>query len=288
MSRVAVLGAGTMGSGIARNMARVGHEVVVYNRDPKKARKLERDDIKTAGTAREAAESADIVMSSVTDDEASHAVWYGDSDQGAVHGLRENTIAIESSTLTPAWIRELGADVAACGGAFLDAPVVGTKQHVESGKLIYLVGGEKEVLDRSHSVLAASAAKIQHVGAIGMGMTMKLAINAMLGVQAAALSELVNFLDRAGIEPKAAIELLNSMPTASPAAQRVASLISSRSFAPNFPIRLVEKDLRYLLAAVEEANAQTPLASTTYDIFAQAEQEDFGEHDISGVYQLYE
>ena len=145
MSRIAVLGMGAMGSRIAQKLLKTNYQVIVYNRTADKAKLLVEQGAIYAAKPREAAEQADIVISMVTDDLASRAVWL-DPETGAILGLSKNAIAIESSTLTVNWTRELAAAIAGHGAEFLDAPVVGSRPQADAGKLIYLVGGKAEIL----------------------------------------------------------------------------------------------------------------------------------------------
>lgn len=152
---------------------------------------------------RAAAEQSDLVISMVTDNEISRQVWLA-SETGAILGFTPDKIAIEMSTLTIDWVRELGAAIAQCGAGFLDAPVVGSRPQAEVGKLISLVGGQAETLAQVRKTLAdAGAAVVHHVGAVGQGMAMKLAVNALFGIQVAALAELLGMLSKDGIPPEA-------------------------------------------------------------------------------------
>src|SRR5215470_16372325 len=124
MSKVSVMGLGAMGFRMAQRLLKAGHEVVVYNRTKERASAIESEGAQLAASPREAAERSYIVISMVTDDNASRSLWL-DKETGAANGLRHGSIAIESSTLTPAWVSALADDVSRCNAKFLDAPVVG-------------------------------------------------------------------------------------------------------------------------------------------------------------------
>lgn len=286
MSKVAVLGLGTMGSRMAHNLLKAGNDVVVYNRTRENAAALEAAGAKIAESPREAAEQSEITVSMVTDIDASRTIWL-DAQKGAIHGLRPGSIAIESSTLTPDWIRKLGDAVVHRSAEFLDAPVVGSKPHAESAQLMFLIGGA-ETLEKARRTLLTMGTAIHHVGPMGAGSLMKLAVNALLGIQVAALGEILGLIRKSGIDEKKGIEILNAMPTASPALQRIAGIVSSRSFAPNFPIRLVEKDFSYAVTTAEHINTTLPASIAVRDVYARAIRDGLGEGDISGVVQLYD
>ncbi|MBD2308080.1 NAD(P)-dependent oxidoreductase [Chroococcidiopsis sp. FACHB-1243] len=287
MSRIAVLGIGAMGSRVAQNLLKANHQVVVYNRTAEKAMPLVNQGAIYAATPREAAEQADIVISMVADNDVSRAVWC-DSATGAVLGLRKDAIAIESSTLTVDWTTELAKEITSRGVAFLDAPVVGSRPQADAGKLIYLVGGETETLAQVQNILlSAGAATIHHVGSAGQGMAMKLAVNALFGIQVAALAEVVGILTKNGVTSAKAIECLGELPVISPAAKVAGSLMLAQNHAPLFPIELVEKDFRYVIQTAQAVEASIPASTAVRDIYQTAIANGYGSDNITGVAQLF-
>lgn len=287
MVDVAMLGLGAMGSRMAIRLIGAGHRVYVYNRSPEPIAALESKGAIRTTSPRDAAQRADVVIGMVADDAAARAVWLDDRT-GAMHGLRTGAVAIESSTLTPACAVELARSIESHGAKFLAAPVIGSRPHAEAGKLIYLVGGGAHVLEQVQPLLLAMGATIHHVGPVESAMTMKLAVNVFLGTEVALLAEALTALKKLGIEPKQAVEILNATPIASPAIQRVAELMGARTFAPNFPIHLMSKDLCYYNRIAEEAGATTPVAETVRNIFANAAARSFAGMDMSGIVQYYE
>ena len=282
---VSVLGLGAMGSRMARKLLDAGHGVTVWNRTSVRTDALVSAGASVASSPRSAAALSDIVIAMVRDDDASRAVWSG--LDGALAGLGDGAIAIEMSTLTPDRARQFAADVAEAGGRCLDAPVVGTRPHVEKGILTVLVGGDADVLDEARPVLDAFAGTIRHVGAHGTGMAAKLAVNALFAVQAAAVAEALAALDAEGIPPADAAALLGAMPTASPAAARIGELMAEGATAPNFPVSLVAKDLSYGRALVEAAGTESHVIGAAAAAFADAERRGLGDLDIAGIAQLY-
>ncbi len=287
MSRVAVLGIGAMGSRIAQNLLNCNHQVVVYNRTADKVKPLLDKGAVYAPTPREAAEQADIVISMVTDNDVSRAVWL-DVETGAVRGLGKDAIAIESSTLTVNWTRELAAKIESCGAGFLDAPVVGSRPQADTGKLIYLVGGKAEILAQVQPVLlSAGASTVHHVGSVGQGMAMKLAVNALFGIQVAALAEIIGMLTKDGVTSEKAIECIGALPVLSPAAKGAGSLMVTNNHAPMFPIELVEKDFRYIIQTAQAVDAPTPGSTAIHDVYQKAIAKGYGNDNITGVVQLF-
>lgn len=173
------------------------------------------------------------------------------------------------------------------GAAFLDAPVVGSRPQAEAGKLIYLVGGEAETLAQVQPILASTSAAIHYVGSVGQGMAMKLAVNALFGIQVAALAEILEMLAPNGIIPETAMKLLAELPVISPAAKAAGSLMVMNHHAPLFPIELVEKDFRYVLQAAQVAEAATPVTTAVHGLYQQAIARGYGNDNITGITQLF-
>ncbi len=282
MSSVSVLGLGAMGSRIAARLLDAGHSVTVWNRSPEPADALARRGATVADSPRAAAHTSDAVLSIVRDDDASREVW-----ASALDGLRPRALAVEMSTVTPDRARQLAADVAERGGRFVDAPVVGTRPHAEAGTLAVLAGGDAADVDALRPVAEAFAGAVHHVGPAGAGMAMKLAVNAMLAVQAAALGELLAALDAEGIDPADAASTLAAMPTASPAAARLGTLMAEGATSPNFPISLVAKDAAYARSLSDAAGLSGHVLAATARAFADAERAGLGALDIVGVARLY-
>src|SRR6185436_11006054 len=170
--RIAFLGLGIMGGGMARRLIGAGFSVTVYNRSIDKTAPLVTAGAKVAHHPRDAAMGAEIVFCMVADDAASRAVWLG--DHGALAGATRGAVLVESSTLTVAWIGELFREVAARGCELLDAPVTGSKPHAASGELVFLIGGSAAALETARPVLTVMSRAILHVGASGRGALLKL------------------------------------------------------------------------------------------------------------------
>jgi 3-hydroxyisobutyrate dehydrogenase len=233
---IAIVGLGAMGSRLAQNLLAAGHDVVVTNRTPRPL-----DGARWADAPREAAERAAVVLVAVTDDGASRAVWT-DPDDGVLRGLRPEAVGVECSTISPAWARELGARA----GHFVEAPMIGSRPQAEARALVHLAGGPPELVDAVREPLAASAARVEHVGGYGDPAALKLIVNAALATQVATFAELLGLLRRTSLPEEAALGVLEALPVVSPAAARALGAMRARAFGPNFPVALVEKDLRYL------------------------------------------
>lgn len=286
MSKVTVLGMGAMGSRMALSLLKAGHQVTVWNRNLDKTESLVKAGAKVTDTPRTAVENAEFVISMVRDDEASKQVWLN-SETGALLELPKNAVAIESSTLTVAWIKELAQQFKKQNLSFLDAPVAGTLPQADAAQLIYFVGGDVETFSKAQPILQTMGSAIHHAGIVGSGMTIKLAVNTLFGIQISALGELIGLMKGCGLDEAKAIEILTSTPVCSPAAKGAAAGILARNFAPLFPIELVEKDLSYAVNTVQVNGGKLPIAAATQQTFREAIQQGYGANNITGIAQLY-
>ena len=270
---------------MAVRLLHAGHQVSVYNRSAGPAHDLVAAGAMACKTPRAAAEGAEIVIAMVRGNEASRAIWCDEQD-GALRGLGAGAIAIESSTLTPGWVKELAALVHKTGASFLDAPVVGSRPQADAGQLIYLIGGDAGTFDQTRNFLAALGGAAHHVGPVGAGTMLKLAVNALFGIQVAALAELLALLKSSDCDPAAMTEALASLPITSPAAKGALALIQAKLDAPLFPIDLAEKDLAY---ALDQSDAAAlPMTAAGHECFAKAKAKGLAALNITAIARLYQ
>jgi len=283
--RVAFLGLGAMGRRMATRLIEAGYDVTVWNRSgvPAPTPTLRP---RAAASPREAAEGADMVIAMVTDDEASRAVWTH-PEHGALLGLGRDAIAIESSTLTPAWVTELAERVRSRGAQWLDAPVMGSRPQAETGALVHVVGGDAAVLDRARPVLSAMAHVALHVGPTPAGAVTKLLGNALFAVQVAAMAELLALAERAGLDASVVLETLGQLPITSPAAKAAGAAMLTRSFEPMFPVSLVGKDLRYAIATAEAVEAAVPMVRGAKGLVDEAMARGLAMENLTAVVKVH-
>jgi len=196
---VAVVGTGRMGSAIAGTLSRAGFPIVLYNRTRPTAETVAQSTGgRVTGSPREAAAGANVVLSSLADDAAVMAAYSG--SDGIAAGLREGAVAVDASTIDPATIRLIRPLVEARGASLLDAPVSGSVALVEQGKLTIMVGGEKAAFEVARPIFDALAARTFHLGDLGAGATVKLAVNALVHAINTALSEALVLAEKAGVD----------------------------------------------------------------------------------------
>ena len=203
-TRIAVLGTGRMGGAMAGTLAKAGFDVRIWNRTRSRADQVASvSGASVASTAADAVATAHVVISSLADDDAVLDAYTGTGD--TVAGLHEGQVVAEMSTVAPGTIRRIRAPVEERGAALIDAPVSGSVSTVEKGELTIMVGGEPASLERARPVLEALAARIFHVGALGAGATMKLAVNALVHAIDVGLSEALVLAEKAGVDRSAGV-----------------------------------------------------------------------------------
>lgn len=284
-AQVAILGLGIMGAGMARQLLEKGFAVTVWNRNLAKTAPLASAGARAAETPAQAAAEADIVLAMLADDDASRNVWLG--SHGALEAMRPGSIAIESSTLTVGWIRELAAAAQSRSIGFLDAPVTGSKVQAESGALSFLVGGSSDLLERVRPVLMAMSRNISHLGPGGSGSMMKLINNFLCGVQVASLAEAIAMAERSGLDAGQAAAVLSAGSPGSPLVKMVAQRMIERNYEPNFFVPLMAKDLSYARAEFAKAGIELRSADVARELFMDAERAGFASQDIASIVELF-
>jgi 3-hydroxyisobutyrate dehydrogenase len=279
--RVAILGLGIMGSGMASRLLSANFPVTVYNRNRDKAAPLSSAGASVAGSPREVAAQADIIISMVADDVASKMVWLGEN--GALAGAARGSVLIECSTLSVGWIKELSAAATQRGCELLDAPVTGTKPHAAAGELSFLVGGSEPALAAARPVLSVLGQQIVHLGPNGSGALMKLINNFMCGVQAASFAEALSLIDAGGLDREKAVAILTNGAPGSGIVKRVAARSASNDFAPHFMLRLMAKDLGYAIDEALHRGLSLQTASSALTVFTRAIARGHGDEDFSAV-----
>ena len=286
MSKVAFLGLGAMGSRMAANLLKAGHELTVWNRKPESAEKLVAAGAKAASTPRKAAEGNDFVIAMVSNDDASRQIWL-DASNGALAGMKSDALAIECSTLTPAWVLELADATKKAGVSLLEAMVSGSTPQAQNAQLIFLVGGDAGSLELATLVLRAMGSSIEHAGPVGSGALAKLATNTLMGVQMTALAELIGMLRRQHADPRQVLNAVSATAMWNPHLDRDAKSMLACDFATQFPVRLLEKDLDYTVKTAG-GDGLTPTVSAVRGVFEKAVDVGWGDQNMTAVVKLFD
>lgn len=266
---------------MARRLLSGGFPLAVYNRDRAKAEALGAAGAVVAATPREAAARSEIVICMVADDSASRAMWLG--VDGALAGAPQGAVVVDSSTLTVGWVKELAQAAEVCGCEFVDAPVTGSKTAAAGGELNFLVGGSATALEKIRPVLAVMGRSITHLGPTGSGALIKLINNFVCGVQLASIAEALAWIEQSGLDRAQALDVLLSGAPGSPIAKLVTSRMIAGDFTPNFPLKLMAKDLAY--ASAERSTSAHPLvtAAAALEVIRKAVDAGHGAKDMSAV-----
>lgn len=266
--RIAFLGLGKMGSGMAARLAAAGHTLSVFNRTAARAEALAKTGARIADSPRNAAANADVIIGMTADDESSRALWLG--EQGALAAANApDALAIECSTLSHEWVLELARHVRARGFRYVDAPVTGLPDAAAAGTLTLLVGAEPADLDAARPVFASLAARVLHFGAVGQGTAYKLMVNLLGAVQIASAAEGMAFAEAAGLDPKLVADAIASGQAASPQVVRnVRRFVSAdHTGAVNFTPALRLKDIEYALRMAQGLGVPQAFGSVAADIY---------------------
>ena len=274
-----------MGSGMARRLLVNSFPLTVFNRNADKAKPFAAEGALVAGSPREAAAQADIIISMVADDNASRSLWLGEN--GALASAKPGTVCIECSTVTVNWVRELSAVAGARGCELLDAPVTGSKPHAAAGELTFLVGGDSATLEKVRPVLAAMSKAIVHLGPTGSGAMLKLINNFICGVQVASLAEALAMIERSGLDRAKALDLLTNGAPGSPLVKTVAGRMTAPDFTPNFLLRLLAKDLGYAIREGGKLSVELLTAVAALKEFQRAIDTGCGDKDIAAVVEPF-
>jgi len=280
--RIGVIGTGIMGGGMAEQLLRKGFPVAVWNRSGEKTLPLVKLGATAAASPAELAAQVDTILIIVRDDAAVRAVVLG--PEGALSKARLGTTFINSSTVTPALVREVAAAIEARGCTFLDAPVTGSKAAAASGKLGFLVSGRPEVIESQLDVLKALGQTITKLGALGESAVFKLANNQLAAILTRAFGESLALTEAAGLKREVVVDALVTTVT------RVCGLkkdkLLNRDWSTDFALELMCKDLDQALETAQAMNLSTPLVAATREIYRQAAQTGMGGLDFSAVVEF--
>jgi len=279
--RVALLGLGTMGIGMAGRLLQGGFPLTVWNRTAARADSLRGAGARVAMSPHDAARDATVIVTMLSDDNAARSVWLGEN--GAVAGAAAGALLIESSTISPVWARELGAAARARGCALVDAPVTGSRTHAASGELLFLCGGEAKDVERAKPVLKAMGKDVVHVGPLGSGATLKLVNNFFCAVQGVAFGEALAMIDKCGLDAEKSLPVLLNGAPGSPLVKNMAGRIAAHDASVHFYLGLMQKDLTYAIEEAQRHSLELRTASLARELFHAAAENGFASSDLSTI-----
>jgi len=274
MQKIGFIGLGIMGNSMCLNLLKAGFPVTAWNRTRAKMQAVLKAGAQAAETPRQVAENSDIIITIVSDSPDVREVILGAN--GVIEGAKPGCVVIDMSTISPAVTRDIAAELGKKGVAMLDAPVSGGDTGARNATLAIMVGGDKAVLERCMPVFMAMGKTVTHVGANGMGQTVKLCNQILVSVTNMAVCEAVLFARKAGVEPQVMIEAVKNGAAGSWQLANLGPKMVAGDFNPGFMIDLQQKDLRLALEAAQVTG--TPLQATdlVHQLFNDCQGHDEG------------
>jgi 3-hydroxyisobutyrate dehydrogenase-like beta-hydroxyacid dehydrogenase len=279
--RVAFLGLGIMGRPMATNLVKAGHEVSVWNRTPKDV-----PGAVTAATPAEAVKGKEAVWICVSDTKAVQTVLW--EPQGAHEGLSSGTVVVDSSTISPSASLRFMEGLQEKGCEFLDAPVTGSKTGAENGQLIFMVGGNPANIERTEPLFRAMGKKVIHMGDNGKGLAAKLAQNMNIVFIYEGLCESLTLARKLGVPIEKMFELIEASMIRSGVAEYKKPFILAQDYSPNFPLKLMHKDMHLMMDAAKENDVKLPGLIKIDEIYEEASRQGFDEFDYAATITLLE
>jgi 3-hydroxyisobutyrate dehydrogenase-like beta-hydroxyacid dehydrogenase len=284
--RVAVIGTGRMGAAMAGRLAAAGADLTLWNRTTERAELLAGSlSAGVAASAREAAQTVDVIVVSLADDAAARAAYEGEN--GLAAGVHDGVTVLDTSTIDPETVRALAPLVARHGGTLLDGPVSGSVSTAQQGTLTFMVGGSAAALDRVADVFKVLGSKAFHMGGTGTGATMKLVVNAVLLGLNQALAEGLTMADLAGVDRRKAYDVLEAGAVGAPFVHYKRDAFLRPDETPvAFALALVTKDLRLAEALAQRVGARVDQLQTNRRMAEEAVALGHGDRDLSAIAHL--
>lgn len=280
--KVAFLGLGIMGHSMAANLVKAGHDVAVWNRTPGKTV----DGAALAATPAEAARGREVVWMCVSDTAAVEQVLF--NQNGVASALEPGMIVVDSSTISPAATLKFAERVRAKGADYIDAPVTGSKVGAATAQLIFIVGGSDASVERAMPLFNAMGKKVLRLGETGKGQACKLGGNLMISVMFEGFAEALTLTAKLGVERERFLEFVNNTMVRSGVSDYKAPFVLARDYSPNFPLKLMHKDIHLMIDAARENRVKLPGLETVEEIYEIATEEGLKEQDYAATLSLLE
>ncbi|WP_207061145.1 NAD(P)-dependent oxidoreductase [Motiliproteus sp. SC1-56] len=285
--RVAFIGLGVMGYPMAGHLQKAGYDVCVYNRTQAKAAAwVEAHGGRRADTPAQACAGAQMAFCCVGNDDDLREVVLG--PEGMLAGLEGNTVLVDHTTASAEVARELYAQAAGQGVAFLDAPVSGGQAGAENGVLTVMVGGQTEAFEKARPVIGSFARSVKLMGESGAGQLTKMVNQICIGGLVQALAEGLHFATRAGLDPKAVVEVISKGAAQSWQMENRYESMVDNHFDYGFAVDWMRKDLGIVLDESRRNGAQLPVTALVDQFYADVQEMGGGRWDTSSLYKRFE
>jgi 3-hydroxyisobutyrate dehydrogenase len=284
-TRLGYIGLGGMGSRIAARLLAAGYEVSTFDQNPAKRDALKAKGARASESVSGLTRSVDVVLSCLTDDQAVRDVYFGAG--GVLENAKPETVVIEMSTILPETSRELASKASQVGVQAMDVAISGSTPAAEQGTLTLLGGGNPDVFQASQPIFQAIAAKYFHMGPSGAGTTMKMVVNAILGIGMQAIAEASAMGEKSGLSREILLQVLSQTALIAPAHVGKLSRAARGDYSPQFPLPLMNKDFRLILQLAGEVGAKMPATSAAFQVNSET-LETYGDLDFSAVLKYME
>jgi 3-hydroxyisobutyrate dehydrogenase len=286
MKRIGFVGLGIMGRPMSQNLLKAGYEVTVYNRSRGAMDALAAAGAKTAPSPKEVAMNSDVVITIVTDTPDVQQVILGPN--GILEGARKGLIVIDMSTISPKVTRMISAELSKVGATLLDAPVSGGDKGAREATLTIMVGGPEEAYNECLPILQAMGKKVARMGESGAGQLTKLANQILVVGNIIGVCECLVFAKKAGLDQKKVIDSLSAGAASSWSLINLGPKAVDGDFAPGFKVKLLQKDLKLVLASANELNVSLPGSSLGHQLYNALEAAGRGEDGTQALIQVFE
>jgi len=276
------LGLGIMGSGMVKNLLNSGHNVIVWNRTTEKVRDFVEAGAKEVLTPSDVIADSDITFSCVSDPQAAKDLVFGNC--GVLPEINTTKGYVEMTGIDSETSQDIAEAISLKGGRYLEAQIQGSKNQAQDGTLVILVAGDRSLFDDCQSCFQAMGKNSFYLGEVGNATKMNLVLQTMMGVTLAGLAEGMALADRAGLQQKDVLEVLELTGLACPILLNKGKSIIDGGFPTHQPLQHMQKDLKLSLSMGDTLEQPLPLTASANEVFKHAKRLGYGEHDVSAVY----
>jgi 3-hydroxyisobutyrate dehydrogenase-like beta-hydroxyacid dehydrogenase len=279
-ARIGFIGLGLMGSRLTRRLHSSGWKVRAWNRSPDSARSLGRDGIVISSSIVKLVADCDVILSSLANDEAVYSVYFDNG--GVFSSAKPGTIILEMSTISPELSRLLHQEASGRGIELLDLAISGSTPAVEAGTITLLAGGDQNTFQKCTTIYESLAKQWFLIGPASSGILMKLVVNLLLGVDMQAIAEAVSLGEHLRIDRNVLLDVLSKTTVIPPAFVGKVQKIKDNDYSPEFPLRLMSKDMDLVMEAAETSGADLPAARVAQSVLASNLSSN-GDQDLSAI-----
>jgi glyoxylate/succinic semialdehyde reductase len=281
---VGFIGLGIMGSRMAANLLRAGHSLVVHNRTRSKADSLLANGAAWAETPSEVGRQSSVLFTMLARPEAVYETALGPN--GFLSELPAGALWVDCSTVNPSFSRRMAAEARKLGVRLVDAPVTGSRAAAQASELVFMVGGNSDEVEECRPYLNVMGKRTVHVGAQGMGASLKIVFNLLVGQALASFSEAISLGHSLGLSRDVMHDfLIGTLPVA-PLIAFKRPKIESGNYEADFPLQLMWKDLHLAALTAYEQGVPLPVANATKEVFAAAARSGLSDQDAAAVYRF--